>query len=452
MPQAPKQLDDTASWEAWFGVELRNWRRSRGFSTERLGISVHVSKTTVERIEKAERSCNSRLANAFDDALDAGGALRRLWRRVEQYLDASLDADRSLTPIAAEGRSALLTPVDSGTPASGLVMGFDDPLQVVAEAKSVTGSNAEPSLLAHADASLRGIVARYEALGPRPLVHEARLLRSMLHVILAGTQPPSVRARLLSSAARTAGLLGYMAVNAGAPLAVTDAYCTEADTLARQADDIETVMWTLGTRSFGLYYAGRYRQAAAVARSGVELAPCHPQAIRLLANGEARALARAGDRRGAERALGGALDLSDSLRELPKGMTACIDFLPYSPARTLANAVTVHLSLGDADRVLKHAGEINTLVEGSDSAWSRTLVRLDIATALLQRPRPELDRAMTLGAEALHCSSDRPITSVRKRASELLETAAPWRDQPRVVEYRRFLHSWLHQHRPIPGT
>ncbi|ELP65633.1 hypothetical protein STRTUCAR8_00282, partial [Streptomyces turgidiscabies Car8] len=45
-----------------------------------------------------------------------------------------------------------------------------------------------------------------------------------------------------------------------------------------------------------------------------------------------------GHRRG-----GRALDLSDQLQYLPGGVTSCISFEAYSPARTLANAVTAHL-------------------------------------------------------------------------------------------------------------
>ncbi|WP_062204410.1 helix-turn-helix transcriptional regulator [Streptomyces sp. NBRC 109706] len=93
MPQPERSLDDTVSMRAWFGVELRNWRKARGLSTAALGRKVQLSKTSVERIEKAERSCNAKLAAAFDDALQAGGALRRLWRRVEDGANSGNDAD-----------------------------------------------------------------------------------------------------------------------------------------------------------------------------------------------------------------------------------------------------------------------------------------------------------------------------------------------------------------------
>ncbi len=108
----------------------------------------------------------------------------------------------------------------------------------------------------------------------------------------------------------------------------------------------------------GLYYAGRYAEAARAAQAGVDLSPENPQAIRLLVHGCARAYARMGDRAAAEAAIGRALTFSERQQELPVGLTACIDFVPYSVARTLANAITARLSSGDAEAVLADADEI----------------------------------------------------------------------------------------------
>ncbi|MER5991502.1 hypothetical protein [Streptomyces viridosporus] len=59
-------------------------------------------------------------------------------------------------------------------------------------------------------------------------------------------------------------------------------------------------------------------------------------------------------------------------------------------ARTLANAVTTRLSLGDTAEVLTHAEQIEDLVEQSHSEWSRALVGLDVASALLKQSSPEV--------------------------------------------------------------
>ncbi|MER6913886.1 hypothetical protein ABT354_19625 [Streptomyces sp. NPDC000594] len=327
---------------------------------------------------------------------------------------------------------------------------FDSPAHISAQTHLLTGSNADPALLTMVDTSLTGIIDRYEALGPHQLAGEARLMRSMLHTLLAGRQPPGPRAELFRLAAQTAGLLGYMAVNAGAGFATVDAYCTEAEHLAREIGDTGTLMWTAGTRSLGLYYTGRYTEADVAARAGIDLAPDHPQAIRLLVNGRARALARTGDRRGAEAAIGKAMALSDQQPVLPGGMTSCIAFTPYSMARTLANAITARLSLGDTPDVLHHAAEIDTLLARSSSDWSRALVGLDVATALLHQPTPEVEQAMDLGRTALTAGASAPIRSVWQRATELHQQAARWDTQPSVRDYADMLHSWSSRPQAAP--
>jgi tetratricopeptide (TPR) repeat protein len=293
--------------------------------------------------------------------------------------------------------------------------------------------------------SIASIVTRYEALGPQHLAGEARVIREMLHGMLAGQQPPRVRAELFRLASQAAGLLGYMAVNAGARFDVVDAYCTEAETLAREVGEVSMEMWASGTRSLGLYYHKRYPEAGDAAAAGIALAPDNAQAIRLLVNGRSRALARLGDRSGAEQAIGQAFELSDRQSSLPDGLTSCISFEPYSMARTLANAVTTRLSLGDTAQVLTHAEQIEDLVEQSHSEWSRALIGLDVASALLKQSSPEVEHAMALGRRALRASTTPPIKSVWERAAELYESAEQWHDEPDVGDYAEELRAWRSQ-------
>ncbi|MER5991503.1 hypothetical protein [Streptomyces viridosporus] len=75
-----------------------------------------------------------------------------------------------------------------------------------------------------------------------------------------------------------------MAVNASARFDVVDAYCTEAETLAREVGEVSMEMWASGTRSLGLYYHKRYLEADDAAAAGVALAPDNAQAIRLLSS------------------------------------------------------------------------------------------------------------------------------------------------------------------------
>ncbi|MCM2393522.1 hypothetical protein [Streptomyces albipurpureus] len=322
---------------------------------------------------------------------------------------------RYLFDVPAE---QLFEDADIASPAGGPsaeagTVEFDGALEIGAQARLLTGSNADPALIAMVSRSLDRVVDRYEALGPQLLAGETRLLRGMLHTLLAGQQPPRARSELFRLAAQAAGLLGYMAVNASAPFATVSAYCTEAEVLAREIGDTEMEMWAAGTRSLGLYYTGRYHEADQAARAGIDLAPTSPQAIRLLVNGRARALARTGDRRGAEATIARAMTLSDRQTTLPAGVTSCIAFTPYSLARTLANAITARLALGDTPAVLDHAAEIDPLhPHGS-------LIRTSTSTPLgWSGPQPP-------HRHAGQTPSGLPIRTPRRQGRRLAPSATP---------------------------
>lgn len=322
-------------------------------------------------------------------------------------------------------------------------LGFDVPATVADQTRLLLRTTADSTQLTVISIALESIVDRYEELGPLELTRETRMWREMLRMlILSGYQPPRTQVELFRLTARASGLLGYMAVNAGAPFAVADAYCADAEELAREAGDTALEVWAAGTRSLGLYYAGRYRESDLAAQAGIALAPGSPQAIRLLVNGRARALARMGDRAGTERAVGEALELSDRQPGLPEGLTSCISFAPYSIARTCANAATASLHAGDALMALSYAEQIDELVERSTSDWSRALVRIDVAMALLQKESPEVEQAMELGRSALRAGTAAPIQSVWKRANELYDEAGRWHDVASVREYAEELRAW----------
>ncbi|MFI5987560.1 hypothetical protein ACIBEA_42700 [Streptomyces sp. NPDC051555] len=223
-------------------------------------------------------------------------------------------------------------PESGAAPVPSLV-GWDSPTAILRDAREVTASNTDPEMLTLARDSIAAIVSRYELGGPHQLAGEARMLRRMLGVLLRGRQSLAQRQQLYSLASQAAGLLAYMAVNAGEEQ-VAAALCTEADEYAQEAGETWLRMWVAGTRALNFYYAKKYTASDAVAAAGIALAPRDPQAIRLMANGRARALARLGYGREAHRVIQDALQLSDEQAALPAGLTSCISFEPYSRART----------------------------------------------------------------------------------------------------------------------
>ncbi|MBQ0972918.1 hypothetical protein KBZ00_17485 [Streptomyces sp. RK31] len=426
-------------------VQERHWTTVQTFSTHFARAARELAEFTGERhltgVTVARRTFDRWMAGELRGMpqRDTRAILEHLFRQPVALLFATeegteQEAVAEVEPAAPPSSSA--APLRSEG-------SFDDPLAVITQTELLTQSSTGTAVLDHFRGEIQGIVDRYETQGPQALAGQARSLHGELNARLHGRQHlPSVHAELFRLTGQTAGLLAYMAVNAGAKPAVAEAYCAQAETLAEHIGDTQLQMWAAGTRSLSLYYQHRYAEADAAAAAGVDLAPNNDQAIRLLVNGRARALARLGDRRGAERAIGRALDLSDQQPSLPSGITSCISFAPYSLARTLANEITARLALGDTGEVLSCAEQIDGLIEVSGSEWSRALVRLDVATALLQHRQPEVEHAMALGRSALHAGTTAPITSVWQRANELYERAGRWHAEPDVDDYAEELRTW----------
>ncbi|MFE9453755.1 helix-turn-helix domain-containing protein [Streptomyces sp. NPDC006739] len=383
------------------------------------------------------------LSQPFLSALESGSRRLTHYDKIVTVLERLGVPEHALPQLfARDTQDPMEAPGPHVAPVHGPVAmePWESPLDVAKRLSSTISSNTEPATLSVLAQQVSAIVDRYEADGPHKLGPKTAELRNFIQTLLEGRQPPRQRAELFRLAAQASGLLSYMAVNAGHE-AHADAYSTEALQLAREIDDSELMMWIFGTRSLGAYYAGRYHQALEWADAGLAIDRGNAQAIRLLANGRARALGKLGDAFGAQRAIAEAEDLSNDHR-LPDGLTPCIAFSPYSIARTLANAATAHVALGNTREVIQYAEQVDELVEQSDSAWSRALVRLDVATALLAGPQPDVDHAMMLGLEVLEAGGGPPIRSVIQRAGELHATAAAWHQVPAVRDYAESLRRW----------
>ncbi|MCX5239069.1 helix-turn-helix domain-containing protein [Streptomyces prunicolor] len=321
---------------------------------------------------------------------------------------------------------------------------WDSPVDITSALDVLLASNTASAALHASDDILLRIIEEYESdgpTGPSRLAAETRRLRSRLHNLMQGHQPPSHRAELFRIASRTSAVLGYMAVNAGHHN-LTTAYCAEAAALATDIGDLETVMWTHGTLSLSAYYRGNLAEAVRWASAGIDLAPDNPQAIRLQVNGLARALARQGDRPGTLKAILAAEDLT-ARHDVSSALTPCISLEPYGLPRTLANAITGHVALGDTADVLRYENEISGHVATSDSDWTRSLVALDVATVLVSGRSTDVEQAMLLGRQVLDDAQQGPlILSVVQRAHALHRSAKSWKETAAVRDYGEALRAW----------
>ncbi|MGW8765922.1 helix-turn-helix domain-containing protein [Streptomyces sp. NPDC055815] len=89
MGQRPKQLTPGAGpWHRW-GHELRQTRIARGLSQQELAARALIDRSHLARLERAERPVPREIAVAVDRALDACGALVRLWEWAQRQASHS---------------------------------------------------------------------------------------------------------------------------------------------------------------------------------------------------------------------------------------------------------------------------------------------------------------------------------------------------------------------------
>ncbi|WP_330182723.1 hypothetical protein OHB26_03125 [Nocardia sp. NBC_01503] len=396
---------------------------------------------------------------------DGGSKLSTTHTLIAKWLDGTVAQpnDRSCQVMLAVLGTKLgrdLRPADIGYP--DLKLPQDSPLESVSDAfenpavisqrlQRLNQVDADDPVLDIVDFAIADILERYEVEGPKKLAPEVVSLRTQVDSCLQQRQHPKQTVRLYTLATKLSGILSYMAVNRGR-FPHASMYARESFAIASLLGDPQLQAWVRGTESFCAYYMGKYDVAADLAEQGLQLATDGPQAIRLLSNGVARARGKMGDVRGVHHAIDRANALAERMN-IPDGLTPALTFEPYGQARLAANAATAYLSAGDFDRTLKYGHQVETLVDESDSVWSRSLVRLDIATALIRLASPDIEQATHLGSQALTFSEERPIRSVWQRAHEF-GTATESFDAPEARDYQFELRDWADRVREFsaPGA
>ncbi|MDR7172858.1 tetratricopeptide (TPR) repeat protein [Nocardia kruczakiae] len=405
------------------GVEtttIANWRSGLSTVTPRPRTQAILDTTYQQRATPEDRQ-------RFTQIVAEGEAAWRARRAAARQDDPRVGAGTA--PVAVGDSDVFERPAEI--------------LQRMRQLRSHEVHNAELDIIGLAFAN---ILDRYELEGPVRLAPEVRSLRREVDSLLAQCHQPLQLQRLYRLAGQIAGVLGYMAVNLGR-FRFASMYCQEALSVAEFIRDTDLQAWVKGTQSFCAYYRGDYRAASALAQEGIQLAPSSGQAVRLYTNGLARALGKLRDTVGVERAIDAAMTVASSV-DAPPGLTPALSFETYSSARLKANAATAYLSAGEYNKVLTYGQQVEDLVNSSDSVWSRSLVRLDVATALVHQPHRDVEYAMNLGIEALDASQDRPIRSVWQRAHDLADVVATV-DTRKVRDYVGELREWSANAKPM---
>ncbi|ROO51174.1 hypothetical protein EDC02_6042 [Micromonospora sp. Llam0] len=321
----------------------------------------------------------------------------------------------------------------------------EQPSVILTRIRENNDASVNHALLDTLDLYVSDVVGRYEEEGPLTLAADVVRQRRWVQSLIPLRMQPRYSARLLAIAGQLSGLLSYMSVNLGR-FSSARAYGIEAFQLADYAEDRELKAWVRGTQSFTEFYDGQYRKALAYAVDGRRFAGRGAQTVRLAVNGEARAHAKLGQTQEAEQAIGTAYEVLSDLSPEP-GMSSCVSFGLYSEARVASNAATAYLALGHTEQVLHLAGRAVTIVDSSPSVWSQALVRLDLATALVDGDRPDVGQAADVARQAMRACQDNQIESIRQRTRDLATAIKVNFDDPCAESFVDEAHAWLDEGR-----
>ncbi|WP_139347957.1 helix-turn-helix domain-containing protein [Nocardia donostiensis] len=406
----------------WTGVEVRALRTiALRVTQEEFAEILGFPVGTLRKWERRRETIT--LAGKFAAAMDT----------VFKRLDGD-ERTRFETALSAQTRT---TREVRGAP--GAADMFETPAELAQRLQSLNEMVGDSSFVDVIALGIDDVIGRYELEGPQKLAPGVVAARRHVEELLNQRRHPVELQRLYRTAAQLSGMLAYMAVNRGR-FGHAKMYCHEALSIATLLEDRDLLAWVKGTQSFCSYYQGDYRAAITFAQEGLKVAGDGPQSIRLYSNGLARALGKIGDVGRVTDAIDAATTIANTLNTEP-GLTPALTFEPYGHARLMANAATAFLAAGDYQRTLDYGQQVEECVNESDSVWSRSLVRLDMATAMLGKNHRDLEHAVQLGVEALAMSSDRPIRSVWQRAHDLAPILEQIPARSSAV-YLSALHDW----------
>lgn len=398
----------------WNPAAVRALRKALRYSQEDLGQKLGASTKTIRSWEHGEH-------------------------RPRPYHEQALDTVRErMSPDQRHRLDGLLS--DAGGPA--LVLGsndqdgsdvLDSSLDIAERMQWVSASNVDDVALDQIGSAIADLIQQYERRGPRSLAAQAVRNRRWIDGLIRERQHPHQREQLYVAAAHLSGILAAIALDLGRqPLA--RAYAVEAFHLAQLARRGDVQAWVLGTQSLIEYYAGNFMSALTHARHGQALAGHGGQDVRLILNGEARALSRLHDVAGVEDAVQRGLALVDR-DDTTEDVSASLTLGSYCYARAAGNAATAYLWIGQPTQARVYAEQALVTFDAQGLQGPRALTRLDIAVSLIQdAAHAEPERAAVLTQEALTVAGAQQFQPIAQRAEEFVTAAAPWRDVAAVRE------------------
>lgn len=408
---------------------LHPYHGRRPLSQERMAEWIGVTQSQLSRVENGPPIIH------LDRLIQLATILRVPARKLWYFLPEPSLSHQSV--LAVDIRVIPATPatqplLDIPSPL------LDSPLDTIQRMQSIGTSSMDQSTLTELESVAADAIDDYERVGPAAIAPTLVMQRRWVHQSLLERHPPRVGVRLFTLAAHMSGVLASIALDLQS-FRMARSYAAEAFQLSTMVGDPHLSAWIRGTQSLIEYYARHYDAALEFARDGLRIAPSGPQTIRLKVNGEARALARLGDKSGVDAAVERAIQLHEDLPFSPD-VSSSLALGPYCSARIHGNAATAYLNLLEPDRVLLHGEKALEVFDPMRIQGPRALTRLDMATALLQADHPDPPYAAHIALDALSIEGAEGFAAVSRRAEEFLVAAAPYRDITEISAVEQKVH------------
>jgi transcriptional regulator with XRE-family HTH domain len=336
---------------------LRTLRLEAGMSLARLAQHIHYDRTSLHHWETGRRPAPLEVAEAADEALQAGGRLVAQWRCEDLARREAAAVHRTRAAALAMSRDlSALADLD---------------ISELQEGVAVTAVD-------------------YLASPPGPMMDRAHVLRGeAFERIRSGHHRPQDRSDLYVTAGRLSGVLSYALLDMGDADEALE-HATAAGRCAEFAGDAELSAWVAGTKSLIARFQGDYGRALEYVRDGYQwVGHGHGTGEARLRCGEAQCLANLGDSRAANQALDGA----EAARERIRKADTLEGLFGFSRAKQCyyAGSSLIWLQGGhDAERAAREAIEAISLWR-SGPVEERSLDDERLAHIYLATARVQLD-------------------------------------------------------------
>jgi transcriptional regulator with XRE-family HTH domain len=297
----------------------------------------------------------------------------------------------------------------------------------------VEGPAGGPGTHEQLELAVRHYAGVYWAMPPAVLFHEVHQCRQLVGALLDQPQPERHARHLHLIAGWLSALLGNLSFHLGDYTAART-HLGSARRLGEAAGHRGLIAWVRGAQSMVALYDGRVQDALRIARQGQAFAPGPLARAQLASWGEARALARMGDRRGVLEAIarGSRAIQSSQDDQSPGGVFS------FSAGEFEQYCGSACLWLGLPKQAKQH---VERALELRDTAAAKAMARLDLAAAQRQLGYPA--EASQIAMAVLEMPGDYLIDPILRRASELSVALGPHRSLAQVRDFGERLTSLL---------